>query len=567
MGSPMSKRTAPTSNSPEARSRGWRAELNPEDEQPFSQADAIALVTPLVSLTTVLHMPEAEPASRARVAPGLLYSMQIAAWSRANEGDESTDDNGVRIVSFARSEGDDLTLPSGETVGVGPEELGADAVHLVALSQDRREVRLSGKTWDPRKLSENEASRLIEGCQRLGFVVASWQSFTALAQWFRRDVRDLLNRGEAVELPRGVDSREWWVLDEGDGFVRAKHNAFELLRKLAKAWAKVDQAERDAAETARKRLASPFTKTAPMLSPVARALHATMTGPVQTETVGMLEQLIIEAPPGSTRSLASLALDWGGSWGGTLREHFTPKPMVAKVYACSLAESADERAGDLSWVQNHEHMAEAYFGTVSKRKVEEISEAFRELRKIVVLKAGKYIAKDGIGQRLIEAIDTEDGKNPRYRHCMLMAAALGLYEDEERDRLGMAKQLVQVPRALIPVDHRLFPLGLGGAIMVRDNLESLRKRGKVVLPQEAFFRGVGRLGEAKKRGVAEELRTAAKVFGQGNIGTAPVLRGDVVEFTASKVLADAYAQTMANAARFEAASAKAATKKQRSAKK
>ncbi len=550
----MSKRSKPTANEPAARSRGWRAELTPENEQPFSQADAIALVTPLVSLATVLQMPEAEPASRARVASGLLYSMQVASWSRANEGDES-------------AEGEDLTLPSGEAIGVGPEELGADAVHLVSISQDRRDVRLSGKTWDPRKLSEGEASRLTEGCQRLGIVVAAWQSFTALAQWFRRDVRDLLNKGEVVTLPRDLDAREWWVLDGLDGSVRAKHNAFELLRKLAKAWAKVDQAERDAAEAAKRRLASPFAKTAPMLRPVVGAFHAAMTSPVRTETVGMLEQLIVEAPQGSTRSLASLALDWRGDWGGSLGEHFAPKPMVAKVYACSLAESADERAGDLSWIQNHEHMAETYFGTLSKRKVEEISEAFRELRNIVVLKAGKYVAKDGIGQRLIEAIETEDGKNPRYRHCMLMAAALGLYDDEERDRLGMAKQLVQVPRALIPVDHRLFPLGLGGAILVRENLESLRKRGKIVLRQEAFFRGVGRLAEARKRGIAAELKTAAKVFDEGNIGTAPVLRGDAVEFTASKVLADAYAQTMTNAARFEAASAKAATKKQRSAKK
>ena len=549
----MSKRSKPTANEPAARSRGWRAELTPENEQPFSQADAIALVTPLVSLATVLQMPEAEPASRARVASGLLYSMQVASWSRANEGDES-------------AEGEDLTLPSGEAIGVGPEELGADAVHLVAISQDRRDVRLSGKTWDPRKLSEGEVSRLTEGCQRLGIVVAAWQSFTALAQWFRRDVRDLLNKGEVVELPRDLDAREWWVLDGSDGSVRAKHNAFELLRKLAKAWAKVDQAERDAAEAAKRRLASPFAKTAPMLRPVAGAFHAGMTGPVQTATVGMLEQIIIEAPPGGQRALASLALDWsGGTWGGSLGEHFTPKPMLAKVYACSLAESADERDNTLAWIQNHEHMAEKYFGTASK--ADEISKAFRELRNIVVLKAGKYVAKDGIGQRLIEAIETEDGKNPRYRHCFLMAAALGLYGDEERDRLGMAKQLVQVPRALIPVDHRLFPLGLGGAILVRDNLESLRKRGKIVLRQEAFFRGVGRLAEARKRGIAAELKTAAKVFDEGNIGTAPVLRGDAVEFTASKVLADAYAQTMTNAARFEAASAKAATKKQRSAKK
>lgn len=544
-----------TSATVAARSRGWRAEPTPDDERPISQADAIALMTPLVSLSTVLQMPEAEPASRARVASGLLYAMQVASWSRANERDES-------------AEGEDLTLPSGETIGVGPVELGEDDVHLVAISQDRRDVRLSGKTWKPHaeRLNERQAARLVEGCQRVGIVVAAWQSFAALAQWFRRDVRDLLEKGEEVELPRDMDAREWWVLDE-NGTVRAKHNALALLRKLATAWAKVDQAEHDAAEAAKKRLASPFAKTAPMLRPVAGALHVAMTSPVRTETVGMLEQLIVEAPPGSTRSLASLALDWRGDWGGSLGEHFAPKPMVAKVYACSLAESADERAGDLSWIQNHEHMAEAYFGTLSKRKVEEISEAFRELRNIVVLKAGKYVAKDGIGQRLIEAIETEDGKNPRYRHCMLMAAALGLYDDEERDRLGMAKQLVQVPRALIPVDHRLFPLGLGGAILVRENLESLRKRGKIVLRQEAFFRGVGRLAEARKRGIAAELKTAAKVFDEGNIGSAPILRGETVEFTASKVLADAYAQTMTNAARFEAASAKAATKKQRSAKK
>lgn len=538
-----------TSAAVAARARGWAPVLDPDSELPFSQADAIAIMTPLVAASTVIQMPQASEEARARVTSGVLFARSVARWGRAWDGEETEE-----------------IEHEGEVFAVGPKDLGSEAVQLVSVTQDRREVTLSGEAFPLPKLDELTARFLTEGCQRLYAVVATWQSIPAMARWFEADVRDLSAKGEAVELPAELYKRAWWFADDGDE-VRAKRNALSLLHRIAKAWAKVEQAERDAAEAARKKLASPYTKTAPMLRPVAGALHAAMTSPVRTETVGMLEQLIIEAPPGRTRSLASLALDWRGDWGGSLGEHFAPKPMVAKVYACSLAESADERAGDLSWIQNHEHMAETYFGTASKRKVEEISEAFRELRKIVVLKAGKYVAKDGIGQRLIEAIETEDGKNPRYRHCMLMAAALGLYEDEERDRLGMAKQLVQVPRALIPVDHRLFPLGLGGAILVRDNLESLRKRGKVVLPQEAFFRGVGRLAEAKKRGIAEELRTAAKVFDQGNIGTAPMLRGDAVEFGVSRVLADAYAQTMANAARFEAASAKAATKKQRSAKK
>jgi hypothetical protein len=535
-----------------ARTRRWAPVLDPDSELPFSQADALAIMTPLVAASTVIQMPQASEESRARVASGVLFARNVARWGRSLDGEETEE---VEEVEY-----------EGEVFAVGPKDLGSEAVQLVSVTQDRRGVTLSGAAFPLPKLDELTARFLTEGCQRLYAVVATWQSIPAMARWFEADVRDLSAKGESVKLPAELHKRAWWYADDGDT-VRAKVNPLSLLHRLAKAWAKVEKAERDAAEAALKRLASPYANTATMLSPVARALHAAMTSPVRTETVGMLEQLIIEAPPGRTRSLASLALDWSGSWGGTLSEHFTPTPMVAKVYACSLAESADSRRDDLSWIQNHEHMGETYFGTASKRKVEEISEAFRELRRIVVLKAGKYVAKDGIGQRLIDAIETEDGKNPRYRHCMLMAAALGLYEDEERDRLGMAKQLVQVPRSLIPVDHRLFPLGLGGAILVRDNLESIRKHGKVVLSQEAFFRGVGRHAEVKKRGITEELRTAAKVFDQGCIGGPPVIRDGAVEFPPSKLLVDAYAQTMANAARFEAASAKAATKRRRSAKK
>lgn len=532
-----------------ARTRGWAPVLDPDSELPFSQADAIAIMTPLVAASTVIQMPQASAKSRARVASGVLFARHVARWGRAWDGDETEE-----------------VEHEGESFAVGPEDLGSEAVQLVQVTQDRREVTLSGESFPLPKLDEPTARSMTEGCQRLYAVVATWQSIPAMARWFEADARDLSAKGEAVELPPDLYKRTWWFADDGDT-VRAKRNALSLLHRLAKAWAKVEHKAQKAAEGEEKRRASYRAHTATMLAPIARSLHATLTTETKTETVGMLEQIIIEAP-GHTRPLASLALEWREPWGGSLADHFVPKPMMAKVYACSLAESWDEGADDLSWIQNHERFAEKYFATVSNRVVGEISDAFADLLRMRVLRAGKFVAPDGVGVPLIDGCAHEDDrKNPRFRHGMIMGAALGKYGADERSKLGLDKQLVQIPRALVRVEHRLFPLGLGGTLLVRDNLEGVRKRGVVALSKEAFFRGLGRVNEARKRGVAGELSIAARVFEQGCIGTAPVLRGDMVEFEPSQLLLTAYAKTMSNAARFEVASAKASVRARRSAKK
>jgi hypothetical protein len=562
----MSKRKRP-----DARSREWMPTLDVEKAGAFSIQEMVAITTPLISLTTLLQMPHADARSRARVASGLLWARNVLNWA--------ADWDGASTETIDASQGGtrtDRELLAAEEARshafvVGPPDmLGTDAVQLVQVSQDRHTVALSGNVFKVPKLDEIEGKLVQEGCHKLHGAFVTWESFDAAAQWLRADAEDLRAKGIDVPLPDGIDQRGYWVADEGDA-VRAKRNVFTLLVKLAQAWREVRRKEEaalaKAAAEEEKRKASYRAHTATMLAPIARTFQATLADSVRTETVGMLEQIIIEAP-GHTRPMASLALDWSGSWGGSLAEHFVPKPMVAKVYACSLAESWDEGADDLSWIQNHERFAEKYFGTESKRVVGDIAKAFADLLRIRVLRAGKYVAPEGVGVPLIDGCAHEDDrKNPRFRHGMIMGAALGKYGADERSRLGLDKQLVQIPRALVRVEHRLFQLGLGATLLVRDNLEGVRKRGEIALSRDTFFRGIGRLNEARKRGVAAELATAAKVFEQGLIGTAPVLRDDVVVFAPSPLLLTAYDQTMRNAARFEAASAKAALKKRRSAKK
>jgi hypothetical protein len=562
----MSKRKRP-----DARSREWTPTLDVEKAGAISLAESVALSTPLVALSTLLAMPDADPRSRARVASGLLFAMNIVSWAG--------DWNGENTETIDASQGAKLTdrellaieEARAEAFAVGPSDmLGADAVQLVRVTQSSHTVALSGSVFKVRKLDELEGKLVQEGCHKLHAVFATWGTFDAAAQWLRADAEDLRAKGEEVQLPEGIDRRGFWVADEDDA-VRARRNVFLLLVKLAEAWREVRRKEEaalaKAAEEEAKRRASYRADTATMLTPIARTLHAAMTLPVQTETVGLLEQIIIEAP-GQTRPMAALALDWTGAWAGSLADHFVPEPMMAKVYACSLAESWDEGADDLSWIQNHERFAEKYFGTTSNRVIGAIAKMFAGLLRIRVLKAGKFVAPEGVGVPLIDGCAHEDDrKNPRYRHGMIVATALGMYGADERKRLGLDKQLVQIPRALLRVDNRLFAVGLGAALLVRDNLEGLRKRGEIALSLDAFFRALGRVAEARKRGVAAELLTAEKVFEQGRIGTRPVLRGDVVVFEPSPLLFTAYAQTMGNAARFEAASAKAAVKARRSAKK
>jgi hypothetical protein len=523
----------------------------------LSLAELLALATPVSAAATLFRMaPEASQASRARVASGLLYATRVASWS-ADDGGEKAE------IPSGAARGETYAVPPGEVFG------NAAAIELVAVLLDRREVSLSGTAWTvPEGIVFRE--EMADICRGVYVALASEQSLASAYGCLANEEKSIQEaRGDHAPIcPKLTADRVWWLLDietDGRAAVRAKANLFPVMLRLAEARHQVNLAAALRAEVAlaaalRAEAELAELKARPWQKKTVRAstvLVRTMSEALGTkQTVGLLASIEVSAPRGATLALF-------GAYGPgkeSLAERLEMKPRVLKTYLATMMAAFDQGNPDLSFAFNVDECAEGYWsGTAGGRLRGEIQESLDVLQGITVVAAGKWRAGAGQSQHLINCIS--DGKVQRFEHCFLMRAALGCYgqadalQKEKMRAMAPKTDMVQFSRAIMKLEERAFKLAVGGSLLVRDNLTQLRKTWEIVHSPEYFFAAVGRVADVKKKGVKAELKYAAKVFDEAEIGTIEVMPDGRIKTHVSPILIEAYGTTMKGSARASNAAA------------
>lgn len=488
----------------------------------LSMAESIAMLTPLVAAATVFAMkPDADQQSRARVASGLLFATSVMTWGISGEGEEAE-------------------LPSGGVFEVPPTELigSAVAIELVAVSIDRREVSLSGKSWE---VPENIAFReeMANICRAAYVAMASENSLISVAGCLEEEERAILAAlGDSARIcPTLRADRSWWLEDiAGEKqAVRAKKNVFNAMLALAEARHRVNT---EAAAAAAKRAAGLVR----MPQPIARGLQR--LGRKGGETIAVEVEVQAKTPRGITFQLDAKKLERDVN---PLARILTPPEVGA--YIMTLCAAYDQGRSDLLFEFPISRMIREYMGKeAAGRVVKEAGLALEALTKIQIVEAGDVkLPEGGTPQALIERL-VNAGRD-WYAHPSLIRAAVF-------EGTGM----VQCPRSVLHGDRRDIQTVLGLSILVRENLQEASKTGRITKGPREILKMCDRETNAAQTSIGAEVDRLATIADQHGIGVLTVER-DQVSLEPSARLFEVYETTIAGPARHAKAAAIKARKR------